>query len=300
VDPNLLAGFQGQREIALLAMAISEENSMNSSNSSSRLYLDLMKKPLTNWIYGDVEDVTLSSHELVPSSVLSILQNRGIRLVQRQPFNPFARQEGRDWPATAHTMVGLKRLDNLQYCVEQILQNQVPGDLIETGVWRGGASIFMRAILKVYDVTDRCVWLADSFQGLPAPNPQKYPHDAGDHLHTIRYLAVPLDRVMTNFERYDLLDSQVRFLKGGFRDTLPQAPIQHLAILRLDGDLYESTMDALVSLYPKLSQGGFVIVDDYGPMPSCRQAVHDYREEHGIRDPLIPIDWGGVYWQRTS
>ena len=211
-----------------------------------------------------------------------------------------ARAEGRDWPARAHTMIGLKRLANLKMCVETILDDGIPGDLIETGVWRGGATIFMRAILKAHEVTDRVVWVADSFAGLPPPDTGRYPHDEGITLHQFPQLAVPLERVQENFRRYGLLDDQVRFLKGWFRDTLPTAPIERLAILRLDGDLYESTIQTLESLYHKLSPQGFVIVDDYGNVAACRQAVHDFRSAHGITDAIEPIDWGGVFWRRST
>jgi len=171
---------------------------------------------------------------------------------------------------------------------------------METGVWRGGAAILMRGVLQAHAISNRRVWLADSFEGLPAPNPAKYPHDAHDRLHTIPYLAVSLERVRANFESYGLLDDQVRFLKGWFRDTLPTAPVERLAVLRLDGDMYESTMDALTYLYPKLSTGGYLIVDDYGAVPACRQAVHDYRAAHDITEEIKAIDWGGVYWQRLT
>jgi hypothetical protein len=208
--------------------------------------------------------------------------------------------EGRIWPLVAHTMIGLKRLDNLEFCIEQVITNGVVGDLIETGVWRGGATIFMRAVLKAYGVTDRYVWVADSFEGLPPPEAGKYPHDAGDTLHEARELAISLEQVKANFERYGLLDDQVRFLKGWFRDTLPVAPIERLAVLRLDGDMYESTMDTLVNLYPKLSEGGYVIVDDYGAIPACRQAVHDYRSANAITEEIHDIDWTGIFWQKGN
>ncbi|RPH80243.1 MAG: hypothetical protein EHM80_05790, partial [Nitrospiraceae bacterium] len=86
---------------------------------------------------------------------------------------------------------------------------------------------------------------------------------------------------------------------GWFRDTLPTAPISQLAVLRLDGDLYESTMDALNALYPKVSPGGFVVVDDYG-LPTCRAAIDDFRRARGIIDPIHRIDWTGVFWQRSA
>ena len=197
-------------------------------------------------------------------------------------------------------MIGFKRLANLRMCVEAVLADGIPGDLIETGVWRGGATIFMRAILKAFGVVDRFVWVADSFAGLPPPDTRRYPHDQGMTLHEFPQLAVSLESVQDNFRRYGLLDGQVRFLKGWFRDTLPAAPIERLAVLRLDGDLYESTIQALDCLYAKLSVGGFVIVDDYGNVPACRQAVHDFRAEHGISEPIERIDWGGVFWRRAA
>ena len=207
--------------------------------------------------------------------------------------------EGREWPAMAHTMIGWQRLENIQRCVEDILARKIPGDLIETGVWRGGAIIFMRAILKAYDVKDRRVWGADSFAGLPKPDAARYPADAGDQTYTHPELAVSLDQVRANFEKYALLDEQVRFLPGWFRETLPAAPIDCLALMRLDGDMYESTCVALESLYPKLSPGGYVIVDDYGACAGCQKAVHDFRAGNNIVDEIVSIDWTGVYWRKS-
>jgi O-methyltransferase len=187
---------------------------------------------------------------------------------------------------------------NLRFCVERIIADRVPGDLIETGVWRGGASIFMRGILAAYGVTDRRVWVADSFEGLPKPDP-RYAADAGDPHHTFKsLLAVSLDDVRANFEKYGLLDDQVRFLKGWFRDTLPLAPIERLAVLRLDGDMYGSTIEALEPLYPKLSRGGYLIVDDYA-LSGARKAVEDYRAANGITDPVNEIDWTGAFWRKS-
>lgn len=269
------------------------------------LYLDLMKQCLTYFLWGEtmhpLRSIDIRSgwrRRLFPLAK-KWLGRRNVHLVREVSFDPVARTEGRDHPLLGHTMVGMKRLHNLQSCVEDILRKNVPGDLIETGVWRGGATIFMRAVLKAYCVTDRKVWLADSFEGLPKPNPQLYPADEGDRHHTMTQLAVSLDEVKNNFAKYGLLDDQVCFLKGWFRETLPNAPIRKLAVMRLDGDMYESTMDALKYLYPKLSQGGYVIIDDYGYIESCRQAVEDFRRSKDIQDKIIPIDWSGVYWKRS-
>lgn len=260
------------------------------------LYLDLMKKCLCFALWCAKDG---SNHpEAHPT-----LKQKVKRFLKGEPGSPLTpeqkRAEGRDWPVLAHTMIGLKRLDNLQFCVESVLANGVPGDFIETGVWRGGATIFMRAILKVHGVVDRRVWLADSFEGLPVPDADKYPEDAGDMHHTFKALAISIEQVKANFDAYGLLDDQVQFLKGWFRDTLPRAPIKELAVVRLDGDLYESTMDGLVNLYPKLSPGGYIIIDDYGAIPSCRKAVDDFRQSRGINNAITRIDWGGVYWQNS-
>jgi hypothetical protein len=198
----------------------------------------------------------------------------------------------------AHTMIGLKRLDNIQYCVEEVIKNNIPGDLIETGVWRGGATILMRAILKTHGITNRRVWVADSFEGLPKPEGEIYPHDRGDKHYTHKELAVSLEQVKQNFQKYGLLDEQVCFLKGWFKDTLPNATIERISVARLDGDMYESTMDALNNLYHKISVGGFLIVDDYGAVKGCKNAVLDFRNKHAIKEKIITIDWTGVYWQK--
>ena len=212
----------------------------------------------------------------------------------------FLRAAGRDWPSEAETMIGHVRLDHLQHSVEQILAAGIPGDLMETGVWRGGACILMRAVLKASGDSTRMVWAADSFEGLPVPD-GRYPEDAGDpHWKHKRVLAVSLEEVKAAFARYGLLDDRVRFLKGWFRDTLPTAPVEKLALLRLDGDMYGSTMDALLHLYPKLSPGGFLIADDYGAVKACRRAVDDYRRRNRIAEPIKAIDWTGVFWQKLD
>jgi hypothetical protein len=197
-------------------------------------------------------------------------------------------------------------MNNLEDCVVGVLRNGVPGDLIETGVWRGGATIFMRAILKAFGVTDRAVWVADSFEGLPQPDPEKFPIEAETHRGSVmtkayKHFAAGLDEVKRNFRAYGLLDDQVRFLPGWFKDTLPSAPIGAIAVMRLDGDYYESTRDALENLYHKLSVGGFAIIDDYGEdsWTYCRRAVDDFRKERGIEDEMVRVDSKCFFWCRT-
>ncbi|MGH3721367.1 MAG: TylF/MycF family methyltransferase [Pseudonocardiaceae bacterium] len=245
----------------------------------AQLYLELLKKVLTNVIYQDAP-----------------LSNEVFRFAG---YDQEARAVGMDWPTVAHTMVGRKRLDNVHQCLDQVLADGVAGDFIETGVWRGGVCIFMRAFLLAHGCTTRKVWVADSFQGIPTATGESHPFDREMSLRQHNdVLGVTLETAQGSFQRYDLLDDQVEFLLGWFKDTLPVAPIDRLAIIRLDGDLYESTMDALDNLYPKLSVGGFVIIDDYF-LPSCSEAVHDFRARFGIEDSILPVDGCGVYWRRT-
>jgi O-methyltransferase len=181
----------------------------------------------------------------INSVIQSVLRPRRLELVRRVAVDPELQRCGRDRHPEAETMIGLIRLENLEGCIVSVVEDGVPGDLVETGVWRGGATIFMRGVLKAYGVKDGTVWAADSFEGLPRPNTTHYPADKGSLMHTKPQLAVSLKEVQANFRRYGLLDDQVRFLKGWFRDTLPTASVDQIAVLRLDGDLYESTMDGL-------------------------------------------------------
>jgi len=244
------------------------------------LYPNLMRDCLTGLIY---DDPAQAFHGGEPAG-----------------FDRARRERGLDWPLRAHSMIGAKRMLQLQQAAEFVIARDVPGDFIETGVWRGGACILLRAVLKAWGVTDRTVWLADSFAGLPPPDAAHYPADRDLNLSTFEALAVPLETVRENFSRYGLLDAQVKFLPGWFRDTLSTAPIARLAILRLDGDLYESTTQALDALYDKVSTGGFIIVDDYFRFEPCRAAVADFRRDHDVHDPIIDIDASGAYWQRGA
>ena len=190
-------------------------------------------------------------------------------------------------------MVGYPGLDNIRACIETVITDKVPGDFVECGVWRGGSSIFAKGVFKAYGVTDRKVWLADSFEGMPVQTQA----DKVDPDLSAGIWAVSREDVENNFRRFDLLDNNIRFVKGWFSKSLPTAPIDQIAILRLDGDYYSSTMDALTSLHSKLSRGGFVIVDDYGWYAGCKAAVTEFRAAHGITSELIQIDDVAVYWR---
>ena len=260
------------------------------------LYLDLLRRNLTR--YG--------MHERMPAEwpLRRRLLLKAINTVTPMrrgsgPFDRRARDLGLDWPPEAETMIGMQRLTSLQNCVETVLADDVPGDLIECGVWRGGACILMRAVLAAYGDHTRSVWLADSFAGVPRSDPANYKADKGIRADfAAGILGVPEAEVKANFQRYGLLDDRVRFLPGWFKDTLHDAPIDRIAVLRLDGDLYESTIQALEALYPRLSPGGFCIIDDYQAVKPCEQAVSDYRAKHGITEEIVDIDGTGVLWRK--
>jgi len=251
---------------------------------SSERYLDLLKAVLTDTLFESGPDPDVLS----PANYVQSLVEHCIR--------------GR-----ALTMVPISRLNNIQRCIEDVITNDVPGDLLEAGVWRGGTAVFMRAALAAHNCEDRRLWVADSFEGLPKPDPALHPIEAKAHESKLmkdvyHHFAVSLDEVQSNFSRLGLLDARVRFLKGWFKDTLPSAPIERLSVIRLDGDYYESTMTCLSSLYDKLSPGGYMVIDDYAQddWTHCRDAVDEFRSARNITEPLVRVDSTCHYWQRCA
>ncbi len=187
------------------------------------LYLELMKRAVLGELSAPADKLVSIGRARRPLKrvVQRGLERRGLLLAKPVTEDRAQRLEGRIWPLDAVTMVGRTRLDDLQHCIEEVVARDVPGDCIETGVWRGGASMLMRAVLNAHGCHDRKVWLADSFAGLPPPDP-RYPADAGGTFHLAPRLAVSLEEVQANFERFGLLDESVVFLKGWFAETLPQ------------------------------------------------------------------------------
>ena len=263
-------------------------------------YLNLVEAMLTGVLFEDAPLQTEAYRGFFRGMAKTIFGRENPAESEMRKFQGRIREYGWDWPSKAFTMIGVKRLRNFRQLLERVIADEIPGDIIETGVWRGGASIMARAVLAAYDVTDRKVIVADSFEGLPPPNEAAFPSDKGSALHTFGELAVSLEQVQENFRRFDLLDDQVVFLKGWFRDTMPLVRSERLAIIRLDGDMYESTIDPLRHLYDRLSPGGWVIVDDYGVLPNCKAAVHDFLDSRSLTPEILPIDGMGVYFQKTA
>ncbi|KAL6072237.1 Macrocin O-methyltransferase [Balamuthia mandrillaris] len=222
------------------------------------------------------------------------------------PADPRKRQIGQDWPVSGLTMIGTARMNNIRNLLERVEKENIPGDFMECGVWRGGASIYAQAVLSSGNI-DRHVWLADSFQGLPRPRTS---NDV-EMWSQMDYLKVAMEDVVENFKAFDLFDPErVHFCKEVADKTQHQ-----IAVLRMDGDMYESTMDQLFNLYPfvrlPLSNAMLLlalnalsiceVVDDW-QIPACQRAVKDFWEWHGLTQAVTPVaidDWS-LYWKKTS
>jgi len=200
----------------------------------------------------------------------------------------------------------------------------MPGDFVETGVFNGGTAVLMANVLKTRN-SSRLLWAADSFAGLPKESDQELAREHHQRKNTTtidgeepRSSNIGTQGDFTssrlifenNLEANGLGNSttnpQIKVLQGWFNETLPSAPIQQIAFLRLDGDIYVSTMDALTSLYDKVVPGGYIYVDDYGSYIGCANAVNEFRQKHGIKEHMHPIsecDGCGKYeaswWQKA-
>ena len=221
-----------------------------------------------------------------------------VPVVKGEKVYPDDIARGISWPSKAVSMIGLARLDNIKSLLEKVIREKIPGDFLEAGVWRGGACIYAKGVIEVWGEVDRQVIVADSFEGLPPPDPA-YPADAESTHYAQKELAVSEDEVRDNFVRFGLLDDRVKFIKGFFKESFKRPlPFETLAILRLDGDMYSSTMETLEALYDKVAPGGYIIVDDYS-LSGCRRAISDFRIARKITDAIHAIDWTGVWWRKS-
>lgn len=238
------------------------------------LYIDLLKRTLTNYAYlgGDApfERFRCITHYDLDAS--------------RWTIDPLAR------PVTLLTRA---QLDLIEAAVVMVERERIAGDFLEAGIWRGGAVAFMRGLIEAHDIAVRRVIAADSFAGIP-PN-SRTEGDPVDGWND-RWVA-SVEEVRGNIERFGLLDDRVAFLVGFFENSLPTLTDEAFAIIRLDSDSYDSVETSLDHLYPRLSPGGVVIIDDWH-LPGCRKAVLDYRARYDIRDELQVHD-GNAYWVKS-
>lgn len=232
---------------------------------------------------------------MLKSLAYKLLQRSNLEVYHRRPYSPELRREGRDWPEfLGYTMIGEKRLSNIVDAVNYILKHNIKGELMEAGVWRGGASIMMKAVLSMFS-SSKSIYLADSFAGMPE---SVHPLDTID-ISNVEILAVPQETVLNNFKSFDLLDDKIYFISGFFSDSLPNAKVPTLSLLRLDADMYESTMTCLSHLYDNVSSGGVVIIDDYFTWKPCRDAITKYLLDNQIETEINRIDGDGAYFIKS-
>ena len=186
----------------------------------------------------------------------------------------------------------------------------VTGSFVECGVWRGGTSIYAAAVLKAHAAFHRQVVLVDSFQGLPRASSNK----DTDIWSTMDFLMIPHEQVKAKFNDLQLLSSNIVFEKGFFNESCPRLrmkmqalrasqPSSHggnIAVLRMDGDMYESTMDILFNLYELVPVGGYVIVDDYYSVQAAQNALREFLKIHNTTAAFVDIDKDAVYWKKTE
>ena len=185
------------------------------------------------------------------------------------------------------TLLPWTALEHLHTAIKDTVERGIEGDFVETGVWAGGACMLAKSVYNEISPNTK-VYACDSYEGLPKPD-VSFPHDNGDTHYLDPMLAVSLEEVTENFEKFGLLDDKVVFVKGWFKDTMPTLDIDKISILRLDGDMYESTIQVLDGLYNKLSKGGYLIIDDYHHK-GCIAAIGDFRRDHNITSTIIKVD----------
>ena len=201
-----------------------------------------------------------------------------------------------------YTMTSPERVLALINAVIYVSKNNIPGDFIECGVWRGGSMMAAAITLKNIGVYNRDLYLFDTFEGMQKPTNEDV-NLSGDDAETllkqdpdkkniIRAYA-PLDEVKKNLYSTGYVRDKIHFIKGDVKDTVPVNAPQEISILRLDTDWYESTLHELLHLFPRLSPGGVLMIDDYGHWKGARKAVDEYISDNNIKILLNRIDYTG-------
>ena len=220
-----------------------------------------------------------------------------------EPMDAEKLHNGQAWPAWGLTMVGTIRLNGIRDAIIDVVTNGVSGGFVETGVWRGGASLYAAAVSLAVGRPDMPIYACDSYQGLPKATDKKRDNDLWSKL---TFLEVSLEQVKRAFDMTLLNSDRVHFVKGYFEHTMPVlgASMKYgdIAVLRQDGDMYSSYIDVFFTLYDKLTVGGYLIVDDWS-IPEARKAVQDFRTMHGITDDTDKMyfpDPVSAYWKKSA
>lgn len=190
-----------------------------------------------------------------------------------------------------YTMTSLEAVFALYTSVNYVLDREIPGDILECGVWRGGSALLAALIMKARNVSDRKLYLYDTFQGMPTPTEfdvDKYGRTGFEMMEQygddIGWCYASLEDVKAAFSAHNF-DFEIHFVQGDVIETLERIKPEAISVLRLDTDWYESTAVEFQQLYPRLSTGGVLIVDDYGCWAGSRKATDDYFRE--VPGPML-------------
>jgi O-methyltransferase len=200
------------------------------------------------------------------------------------------------------TMLSVERILANVRAIEHVVRNDIPGDIVECGVWRGGGSMAMALALKGH--SPRTLWMYDTYAGMTDATDKDISHSgasasalvsAAKQLRTadrsLKLGCVSLDEVRANMMTTDYPISRIKFVEGPVEQTIPGDVPDRISLLRIDTDWYASTLHELIHLYPLLSPDGILIVDDYGHWQGARKAVDEYFEGQPLF--LNRIDYTG-------
>jgi O-methyltransferase len=202
----------------------------------------------------------------------------------------------------SHTMTSPERIYALIKAVEYVVATGIEGDFVECGVWQGGSMMAAALTLGLLHETERHLYLFDTFEGMPPPSDQDvdvYGRPALGLMRSARPTGPSIhavgseETVRANMDSVSYPQGLVHLVKGRVEDTLPSQAPARIALLRLDTDWYVSTKCEMVHLYPRLSKGGVLIVDDYGHWRGAKRAVDEYLNEERVTILLNRIDYTG-------
>jgi O-methyltransferase len=193
-----------------------------------------------------------------------------------------------------HTLVGPERIHNLCALAQRAEEEQIPGDVIECGVYNGGTAAIL-ARIATRSQMNRTVWLFDSFQGMPETNEK----DGKQAQEYVGKVVGSLDQVKQLLRKAGANMDRVKIVAGLFQDTFPRVDIKQTALLNLDCDWYESVKLCLEKFYDSVVPGGFVSIDDYGHWPGCREAVDTFFKKRGLSYELRHVDYSARWFQKS-
>ncbi|EEC43105.1 macrocin o-methyltransferase domain-containing protein [Phaeodactylum tricornutum CCAP 1055/1] len=207
------------------------------------------------------------------------------------PYKESLRATGNDWPPFGYTMIGKARAENFRNAIEEVNQHNIPGAVVELGVWRGGAMMIAAAVGKECGNL-RELYLFDTFAPIGSYRSEKLQ----------QYLAVPEEDVRGSFRYFDLDGPHVHTEKGLFKDTLPAWKDKKLqiAVLRVDGNFYDSYQDAMYTMYDKVPVGGYVIFDDVMSHRNVMRFWNDFKKEQGLPEDLNRIDDHSAWFRKEK